>query len=167
VVAEKPYKRVGIFFQLFTKKFRPMKRLFLLLCASALMFFSSCEKADVISYEIKYKLSKPTIGTTVFNTISYNDGTSVQTISNSSDDFTKTFAVKSGYNINFSVKGSITTAPNSTTPPIFLVSYELTEIKNGERTSICDDIKGLGSGKNGVYPIDVSFNKTFDGTTCK
>jgi hypothetical protein len=144
-----------------------MKKSAFFLSFFALMMLFSCKKEDTYTYEVTYIARKPSVGTTVFTEIKYNNGTQVQTITNSSTDFETTFKVNKGFMIDYSVKGT-TTVPQGTTTPIPLISYLVTEIKNGtERTTLCDGSSSSVSGTNGKYTIGASFSKTFDGAGCQ
>jgi hypothetical protein len=145
-----------------------MKKTTFFLSLFAFLMLFSCKKEDVITYEVTYSAKKPTIGTTVFSEIKYNNGTQVQTITGTTDDFSTTFAVTKGYMVDFSVAGTTTVPTGTTTTPIPFFSYQLTEIKNGtERTTLCDGATAAVKGVGNKYTLSASFSKTFDGTGCK
>jgi hypothetical protein len=145
-----------------------MKKIALYSAIFALFMLASCKKEDTFAYEVTLIAKKPSIGTTSFSEIIYNNGTQVQTITNSAQDFETTFAVTSGFNVNFTVKGTTNVPSGTTSTPIPIISYQLIQIKNKtERTTLCDGTSSSISGVNGKYSFNISFNKTFDGTGCK
>jgi hypothetical protein len=145
-----------------------MKKIVLFSAIFTLFMLFSCKKEDTFAYEVTLSAKKPTIGTTTFSQIIYNDGKQLQTISNSPNDFETTFAVASGFNVNFTVKGTTIVPVGTTATPSPIVSYQLIQIKNKtDRSTLCDGASQSTSGMNGKYSFNINFNKTFDGTGCK
>lgn len=145
-----------------------MKKIALFLSIFTLVMLNSCKKEDKVVYELTLIAKKPSIGTTTFSDISYHNGAQLQTITNSSSDFETTFAVPKNFNVIFSAKGTTTVPAGTSGTPIPIMSYQLTEIVNDDsRTTLCSETNTSVMGSNGKFTFSASFNKIFDGLTCK
>lgn len=138
-----------------------------------LLLVSSCKKEDtvkdVITYELTLSAAKASTGSTVFTEIKYSDANNnIQTLTNVTNDFSVNFAITSGKVINFSVKGTATSAAGSTIPPSPVISYKVEKVTNGTlREVICNASGASVSGTNGNYTFERAYTKTFNGTDCQ
>ena len=145
------------------------KSVFPILILSALILFNvaSCTKsADSYTYELTLKADIATTGKTTFGEIKYNDGTSVQSILNSTTSFSKTFQITAGTPIYFGVVGGVTGA-SSTSVPVFNISYELNRISGNSRDIVCSSSTGIATYKNNVWSFNFLADAIFNGVSCQ
>ena len=130
--------------------------------------FSACKKDDVDTYELTLKATKSSNGSSTFTEIKYMDGNkAVQTVTNSSTDFSTKFVIADGFAINFSVKGSAS-GGTATTLPTPTISYLVEKVTNGTtRESLCNELEASIKGANGSYSFEKVFTKTFISGGCK
>ncbi len=127
----------------------------------------SCSKsADSYTYELTLKADVASTGKTTFGEIKYNDGTSVQSILNSTTSFSKTFQITAGTPIYFGVVGGVTGA-SATSVPVFNISYELDRISGNSRDIVCSSSTGIATYKNNVWSFSFLVDSIFNGVTCQ
>lgn len=145
-----------------------MKRIAFLFAFVSLFIFDACKKEDKITYELTLIARKPSIGSTTFSEITYNNGAQLQTIANSGSDFETTFEVPKNFTVTYSVKGTTNLPAGTSGTPIPIISYQLVQVTNEtSRTTLCDGTSSSVSGSNGKFTFSASFNKVFDGLTCQ
>ena len=138
------------------------------LCLLAVLFFTACKKDDVVTYELTLKATKSSNGSSNFSEIKYMDeNKSVQTITNSTTDFSTKFIISEGFPISFSVKGSAS-GGSTTNLPTPTISYLVEKVTNGTtRESLCNELEASIKGANGSYSFEKVFTKTFISGGCK
>ncbi|MBL7817039.1 MAG: hypothetical protein JNL70_18590 [Saprospiraceae bacterium] len=139
-----------------------------ILTLSSLFLLSDCKKdEDVITYELTLTATKSANGSTNFAEIKYADGSKVvQTITNSTTNFSTTFAITANSVISFSVKGTASGGSTAALPTP-LIGYKVEKITNGTvREAVCNEFAASLNGSNGSYSFEKAFTKSFDGSTC-
>lgn len=135
----------------------------------ALFLGTSCKKDSTTestsTYEITYTVTRASVGTTTFEEIRYYDGSKEAVLTNTTNNFTVTHAIKSGDPIRLSVKGNVV---NASTTPSVLASFLVEKVTDGQtRTVVCQQAGSSVSGNSTKYTFSSSFSQTFNGTTCQ
>lgn len=136
----------------------------------AVVLFSACQKESVVppTYELILKATKPQGGTYTFTRIQYTDADlSTKTITNQTSDFSTTLTVKEGFQMSFSVQGTVSvTGSTSPFPP--LVSYQFVQVNSGgDKVDLCGQTGGSLSGSRPNYTFSQTFTRTFTTADCK
>lgn len=145
-----------------------MRFLSVLLCGS-LFLLGNCQKEDNsaanVRYEVTYTALRASVGTTSFEEIRYYDGSKDIVLTNTTNNFTVTVALKPGAPVRFSAKGSVSGAA---TVPTVLLSYLVEEVRDDKtRVALCQQAGSSISGNTARYTFSGAFSQTFDGKTCQ